>query len=211
MEKIDVLVEQLAHDAAPVRPAPSPFKLSLSWLLGAALYLVISLAVSGVRPDWLQKLQHPWLGAELLLLVLLCISTALSAAVLAFPDMHQRRWLTRVPLVLFGIFGGVMLLSWHADNPPAPLPIHSFECTLSILAAALLPALWVMYTLRHYASTHASWAGSTALLFAFSVGALWLRLHEINDSVIHVILWHYLPMIAVGWVGLSVGQKWLRW
>lgn len=211
MEKVDALVERLAQDTLPLRPAPHPYKLGLSWLLGAAAYLVISLAVSGVRPDWLQQLQHPWLQAELILLVLMCVSTALSAAVLAFPDMHQRSWLTRVPLVLFGVFGVVMLLAWHADQPPAPLPIHSFECTLSILAAALLPAAWVVYTLRRYASTHVRWAGSTALLFAFSVGALWLRLHEVNDSVMHVILWHYLPVIAVGWLGLSVGQKWLRW
>lgn len=211
MEKIDALVEQLTQDETPVQPAPHPYKLGLSWLLGAALYLMISLAVSGMRPDWLQKLQHPWLQAEIVLLVLMCVSTALSAAVLAFPDLHQRGWLTRVPLALFGVFSVVMAFSWQADKPPAPLPIHSFECTLSILAAALLPAVWVMYTLRHYASTHVRWAGSTALLFAFSVGALWLRLHEVNDSVIHVILWHYLPMIAVGWLGLSVGQKWLRW
>ena len=34
-------------------------------------------------------------------------------------------------------------------------------------------------------------AGGIALLCAFSVGALWLRLHEVNDSILHLFQWHY--------------------
>jgi len=69
----------------------------------------------------------------------------------------------------------VMFLAWQADNPPAPLPVHSFECTRSIALLSLLPAAWMFYMMRKFASTHYHWAGSIAFLFAFSVGALWER------------------------------------
>jgi hypothetical protein len=65
--------------------------------------------------------------------------------------------------------------------------------------------------MRKYASTHSYWAGSIALLFAFSVGALWLRLHEINDSILHVVEWHYLPMLGFGLAGLWLGKTLLKW
>jgi hypothetical protein len=65
--------------------------------------------------------------------------------------------------------------------------------------------------MRKFASTHYHWAGSIALLFAFSVGALWLRLHEANDSVMHVVEWHYLPMIAFGIAGWLLGKTLLKW
>jgi hypothetical protein len=65
--------------------------------------------------------------------------------------------------------------------------------------------------MRKYASTHYRLAGSVALLFSFSVGALWLRLHEMTDSIVHVIEWHYLPMLVIGIVGLWLGQRLLKW
>ena len=65
--------------------------------------------------------------------------------------------------------------------------------------------------MRKFASTHYHLAGAIALLSAFSVGALWLRLHEVNDSIVHVVEWHYLPMLAVGFIGLWLGKLLLKW
>jgi hypothetical protein len=75
----------------------------------------------------------------------------------------------------------------------------------------LLPSAWTFFSMRQFASTHYRVAGSVVLLSAFSVGALWLRLHEQTDSIIHLIEWHYLPMIAVGLIGLLLGKMLLRW
>jgi len=74
-----------------------------------------------------------------------------------------------------------------------------------------LPAAWTFYAMRKFASTHYHWAGSIALLSAFSAGALWLRLHEVNDSITHVVEWHYFPMIGIGLTGWWLGKKILKW
>ena len=89
--------------------------------------------------------------------------------------------------------------------------MHSFECTLSITLMMLLPAVWTFHSMRKNATTHYRLAGSVALLSAFSVGALWLRLHEMNDSILHVVEWHYLPMLAIGLLGLWLGKFILKW
>ena len=65
--------------------------------------------------------------------------------------------------------------------------------------------------LRRFASTHSRWTGMVALLAAFSVGALWLRLHEETDSIDHVVLWHYLPMVAISLAGWWLGRRLLKW
>jgi hypothetical protein len=119
--------------------------------------------------------------------------------------------LALVPAGMFALLWLVILLAWQADHPPAPLPVHSYQCTLSIALVALPPAVWTFVVLRRYASTHYNWAGSIAVLSAFSLGALWLRLHEVNNSIRHVIEWHYLPMIAAGMVGVWLGKRVLRW
>ena len=211
MRDVEQLVADLADNAGPVKPAPHPYVLSLKWIIAAAGYLVVSLALSGLRPDLAQALQQPWFIAELVVLLLIFIAGSLGAALLSFPDMYQKRRLALAPLWMFALFVLLMLFAWRADSPPAPLPEHSLLCTTCIVLLALLPAAWTFYTMRKFASTHCRWAGGIAVVSAFSVGALWLRLYEVNDSILHVIEWHYLPMLAFGIIGLWIGKLLLKW
>jgi hypothetical protein len=211
MENIEELINRLAQDTATVKPAPHPYMLSLQWMGWAAAYLVVSLLFSGLRPDLAAKLHEPLFVAELAALAGIFVATSLSASLLSFPDMHQLRRVAFAPVIAFVLFVAVMFIAWQADNPPAPLPIHSFECTMGITLVSLLPAAWMFYVMRKFASTHSLLAGCCALLFAFSIGAIWLRLYELNDSIMHVIEWHYLPMIAFGMAGMWLGKVILKW
>ncbi len=211
MKDIEQLVAELADGAAAVRPATHPYWLGLKWMGAAAVYLAVSLAISGLRPDLARALHQPWYIAEIIALLLIFVTTTFSAALLAFPDLHQKRGLAYSPAAIFVLFLLVMLSAWRADDPPAPLPVHSYMCTFSIILVSLLPMAWTLFAMRKFASTHYQLAGAIALLSAFSVGALWLRLHEVNDSVVHVIEWHYLPMLVFGLAGLWLGKLLLKW
>ncbi|CAG4884083.1 conserved membrane protein of unknown function [Georgfuchsia toluolica] len=211
MRDFDQLVAELAGDATTVKPAPHPYLLSLKWIVVAAVYLALSLLLSGLRPDLAQALRQPWFSAEIVALLLIFIATSVDAALLAFPDLHQKRGLAFLPLWVFALFVLVLAFAWRADSPPAPPPEHTFQCTIGIVLLALLPAAWMFLVMRKVASTHGLWAGSIAALSAFSVGALWLRLHEANNSIVHVVEWHYLPMLACGLIGLWLGKLLLKW
>lgn len=211
MKKINKLIVRLAHHAPAVQPAPHPFVLSFGWVVVAAFYLAISLMISGARPVMLLALQNTWFAAEIAALLALFISTSVSAALLSYPDLYQMRRIAFAPIMTFALFVLVIFLAWQADYPPAPLPEHSVECTLSIAVFAMLPTVWMFYVMRKFASTHLYLAGGTALLFAFSVGALWLRLYEQNNSITHVIQWHYLPMLGFGLIGMWLGKVVLKW
>lgn len=211
MENLEQLIETLSKDVAPVKPALHPFLLSLKWLAVALAYLAISLAISGLRPDLQHQFHQPGFVAEITTLIGILITTALSAAVLAFPDLHRKRGISFAPVWAFLLFLLVMGFALHADNPPAPLPVSGFECTLGILMFSLLPTIGIFYAMRRFAGTHPQLSGIVAVLFAFSTGALWLRLYEPTDSIIHVIEWHYLPMIAVGALGWWLGKTLLKW
>ena len=211
MDVTEKLIERIVQDATPVKAAGHPFVLSAKWLGGMLAYLAISVAVLHVRPDLMIKLQSPLFMAEIGLLACIMITTAVSAALLVFPDMHQKRWLAFAPGLMAVFFVSVIFLAWQADSPAAPPPVHNLKCTLSIAMLALLPALWMFYLMRNFASTHPYSAGSIALLSAFSMGALSLRLTEPTDSIMHVVQWHYLPMVAAGVVGLWLGKKFLKW
>jgi hypothetical protein len=211
MKDIEQLVDRLSSEATTIRTAPAPWMLSLRWSGAALAYLLVALSASGLRPDLAQAMQQPLYAAELLLLLLILFATTLGSALFAFPDQHQQRWLAHIANGLFALFILLLILAWRADVPPAPFPVHSFECTLDITLISLIPAALAFFVLRGYASTQPHRAGSYALLAAFSVGAIWLRLYEVNDSILHVVQWHYLPMVGVGSLGWFAGKKLLKW
>jgi hypothetical protein len=211
MGNVDELITALARDTTAVKPLRHPFLLSLEWMLAAAFYLGLSLLISGTRHDLLACLQRPYYSAEIAALLIILLCTSLSGALLSYPDMYQKRAIALAPIGAFTLFLALMLFAWHADSPPSPLPRHSFECTLSITALSLLPAAGTFFAMRKRATTHTRSAGGVAFLFAFSIGALWLRLHEQSDSVIHVMEWHYLPMIGFGCIGMFLGKVILKW
>lgn len=211
MKDIESLIGQLAQEGGAVKPALHPLKLGLQWMALSAAYLLVLLLVSGVRNELAVAFENPWFAIEVALLVAMYIATSVSAALLSFPDVYQMRRAVWMPLAVFGVFACVLFMAWRGDVPPAPLPIHGIECTLAILMVALLPGAGLLYAMRQLASTHYQSAGSIALLHAFSVGALWLRLQENNDSILHVLQWHYLPMIGFGILGLWVGKLILKW
>lgn len=82
---------------------------------------------------------------------------------------------------------------------------------MGITMLSPLPVAWVLYFMRKFASTHYHLAGCCELFFAFSIGAILLRLYEVNDSIVLAIQWHYLHMIAFGVAASWLGEIILKW
>ena len=211
MDAMEKHIASLVADAGQLPSAPSPQLLWLKWMGVAVAYIALSLLVLGVRPDLLAELHSGLFVAEIVMLIAVVATTALSATLLAYPDMYQHRRLVLAPIAMFVLFIGVIVLAWQADNPPAPPPVHSFECSLTIAVLALLPAAWMFYSMRKLASTHRRSAGMVVMLAAFSIGAITLRLSEQTNSILHVIEWHYVPMIGVALLGVWLGKMLLKW
>src|ERR1019366_3811441 len=90
MGNIEELIDKLAQDTAAVKPAPHPYMLSLKWMGGAVAYLLLSLMLSGLRPDLMLKLHEPWYAAEIAALVGIFVATSISAALLSFRSEERR-------------------------------------------------------------------------------------------------------------------------
>ncbi len=211
MATIDELISTLSAEPGAVRRVRGPWQLCGMWLALSLAYVAVLVAVFGIRPDIAARLMAPMYMAELGMLVLIIASTALSVLVLSYPDMRQSPGLVCMPLVPLAGFVALLLASLWGQVPPAPLPPHGMECLICISLFSLVPAMGLMAYLRTQASTHYFTSGAVALVNAFSIGCLALRMVEPTDSALHLIQWHYLPMIASAIIGLAAGRIVLKW
>ncbi len=211
MKDMESFIDELS--ARPCHRNCGLAQLFFTWMGGAALYIAAVLFLYLTpRPDLLGKLlsDRPF-EIEILSLIAIIFSTALAACAAAYPDAQQKRFVFFLPLLSFAIFIWTMFLAWLTSAPP-PLPAwHEMNCTLCITLLSLPPALFLAWQIRRMASVRPRLAAVNALLAAFAIGALALRLSEPTNSIPHLAQFHYLPMLAVAAIGVLIGQKLFRW
>lgn len=208
---VNSLIEQLAEEAAPIRPSSHAYQQCVKWLAGFTVYVGALLFFFLPRPDLVAKFASPFFVLEILSLVAMVATTSLSAALLSFPDLMQKRRLAFAPLLSFAAFVVALATEYVADRPRSPEPEHEMLCTLCITLFSLLPAIWLFHTLRKAATVHAGIAGYIATLCAFSIGSLTLRLSEQTDSISHLLHFHYIPMLLMSFAGIALGRRLLKW
>jgi hypothetical protein len=183
-----------------------------------ALLLCYMLAVQGllgVRADLAVQFGRWPFVAEITLLLMLLVVSMVASVLAAYPDAYQRpRWLT-LPYAMLGILLTFLAFQFAMPEDPRmlapPLGLPGMECTLCIASVAFLPSLVIFTLLRQGASVHPWRAGTFAVLTASALGCLTLRLSEMNDSLAHLVVWHYLPTVVFAALGGVIGKYLLKW
>jgi len=211
----EMLIASLSQQATPVTALRSP----LYWgRLAVGVLAVYGLAVQyflGLRPDLLLQFTRPLFALEIALLTLLTLTSIIAAILAMYPDAYQKPVLLKLP---YGVFAGLavlmttqLLLPQDAAMVMPPLGAHAMECALCIGAVALVPSALLFTIIRKGASVQRLNSGFFAVLAASGVGCLTLRLAEMNDSIVHLLQWHYVPTLLFAAVGALLGKLLLRW
>lgn len=209
LHNTEQFIEALSKEIKPSKTT-KVLPIFLRWLSVCVVYIVVMLYIFGLRSDLSLKFSEPLFVAEITILALMVVAMAVGATILSFPDMLQKKWIllfTPISVVAFII---TLFLAYLGSTSEVS-PLHGIECLLCISMFSLLPAVWLFILLKKQASTHQQLLGSVAMLAATSLGALSLRLSEKTDSVTHLLLWHYLPMIGFALLGAWLGKKFLKW
>jgi hypothetical protein len=139
---------------------------------------------------------------------------------LAYPDLKQKKHVITIPMTLcvcLVLLGAIQLIA--LPTPTEVLPEvaqflalnHTIECTLAIALVSALPGILLFALVRRGASVKPGLAGSYIVMASASFGALTLRLAESNDSLAHLLCWHYLPVVVVFFIGAELGKRLFKW
>ncbi len=209
--KTENIIESLVSDNS-VKNRYSPLKILLKWVLLSAAYIFILLEFLGYRADLNILIKDPNYLIELSSLVLMIFFSALAFSYLAVPDYKQNAFSIIAPVIPVGFLIGTLIFLYF--YPPS-LNHDSHEgmmCLACISLSSLLPAAFLFYEIRKYAApTKLGLIGYMCLLYSASLGSFALRLSEPTNSIIHLIMYHYLPLFVIAGVGSIISRKLLRW
>lgn len=212
MSNIETLITRLSNEATPVRPLQAPAFWSCQLLIVLGVYGFITQFLLGIRHDVFERLAQPLFALEILLLLALTASSLMAALLAIYPDNHQKHRLVSLPYLLFGALVALLLAELvQSSEIPVRAGEHSLECALCIASLAVMPSAFLFVILRRGATIHPLKAGSFAVLAASALGCLTLRLSEANDSLSHLLTWHYAPTLCFAALGAWIGRAVLKW
>jgi hypothetical protein len=211
--KTDDLIEILAVEAGPVRPARPGARVALAAAAGAATALALMLIMLGWSP--LPDVQaQPWFWVKAGYAAALASSAALLVLRLARPGAQ---WRTVAPAI--AVIVSVMLLLGLLEllQLPKEQRLGAWRgptwtvCSLRILLLSAPITLLVLAAVRTLAPTDPTRAGAAAGVLAGSLAAGVYALHCPGHGLAFVALWYSIGITLAAASGAMAGRIVLRW
>ena len=210
MTSTDLLIDQLADSATPVRPVRE--RAGRLGALGAAIVTIVAvIGLYGLRPQLFGATGDSMTWVLLGLLALLALAAGSTAIRMAQPAVGASGggapWLLGAVLV----FPGIALIETLAGRGDGTEPALGIECLSYGIAASLLTAVVLVTHLRRGAPVLPHRAGLLAGLAAGAVGSFAITLECAGTTFAHLAFWHVAIVVAWAAAGRTVLGRLLRW
>jgi hypothetical protein len=208
----DELVDRLTIDLAPVMRPWSPWARLACWV-GLALGTVAAAAVVGLRDDLAVQIERP---GYLTTIAVLLAGAGLAATAAFLVAVPGRIALREADAIGAGLLALAVAAAPLGDRVPATsttaFVFEGLRCTVCIAAFGLLPWLVLFRALRRSAPLDGRTAGLCAGAAACLVGAAAVRVACPVDDMIHLAIWHAVPVVVWTFVSARLGGALLgRW
>lgn len=202
------LIAVLAANLTPVRRLRPPVVRAGSWLLLAALVLVLLGIARGPRPDLLGHLENVSFATGLAGSLLTGILAAVAAFMVSLPDRSRRWLLLPVPALLVWIstIGYQCLTNWVAMTPEGMRLGETAKCFATLVLTSLPLSLAMLAMLRHAASLRPTPVILSGSLAVAGITATALSLFHPLDATVMILAFNLgaaLLIIGIG-AGLSL-------
>ena len=214
MESND-FIKRLSLGLKPIRPLPRPRVRFVYWLSASVFATGATLFYLGVRSDIKDAMSDWEFIIQNSLLLLMSVMAALGAFIMSVPGERQSKHRWYVPLILGGVLATILVVStcegYNQGNMRAWFPGSGFSCLVSMAILSAFPGTLLFVMLRRAAPLQLSVSGCCAFLAVTSMASLSANIHCAGNVPMHILVWHFLPVLAMALVGGWLGRWLLRW
>ncbi len=204
----DELIAALVSDLRPVRPLANPTRRAVRFGAVACGAVGAAVSLAGARQDLAARLRDAaFLGETALLLASFGAATwsALASCVPGAAWRGTRSWL----MAALGAWLA-LIAARYALQPNVTAIGVGLACVRRMLLFGIVPACVLMLMLRRAAPLERGTSGFLACLSAGSLAVLGTRLLCAKEDALHVLFFHFTPLVALAVSGSLLGRRWLR-
>jgi hypothetical protein len=206
--RTETLIHQLATEVPPVKPVWSPVARFVLWFLAAAVIIGLLVGLTGIRPDLGVAFTRPTFISRVLFMLGVAGASVFFAFKLSVPD-EKKRWLEAMPAIM--VSAGLALFAYlffESDNFSRP---YNYYCIRNVLAFSIPSSVLLYLMLEKAAPMRRRTVGMLAALGSTALSSLGTQLVCRNESPLHILVSHVLPVLAACLVGVFIGALVFKW
>lgn len=203
----EALIRELVEHVQPVRPVARPLVRFAAWAAVAAAWMAAAVAVLGVRGDLATAARAPAFVAQLIVPWAVGLFATAAAFGASVPGRGSRWWTV---MLLAAVMALVVLA---IGGPLAAGPGHvgvGGRCIRNLILLGVPPGVLLCLSLRKAAPLDRGTVGVLAVLGAAALAQAGTRFLCHQDGALHILVWHYAFVFALGAAGLVVGRALFR-
>lgn len=205
------LIKKLSQDKTAVMKMDSVSAYTLKWLLFSLCFFLPCLFFLPWRPDISVMMGVSGFVIESLIWLVLSLFSAYAFYESLYPETDSKKYL----LGIGGLFLIAVLLSQVIPNETGNLShemnFYQGRCGIIISLFSLVQCPLLFAWARKGAPTSPGVSGIFAAVSTAALGVLLMQVVCGHANRIHLILWHFMPLVLLCSLSFYVSKKVLRW
>lgn len=212
--KENELIKNLSSGLKPFKATDDLSIYILKWIAYTSVIFILCYIFLPARSDLLGQAQTVRFNIENGLWLMSALFSGIAFYYSCFPQ--KMSWKTWLPSVIS--LGTLFVLVLSSFNPVGvehefhnELSLWRGRCGFITFIISIIHSGFLGNWARKAAPRDGSSAGFWAALSGSSIGCLFMQAVCAHHNTLHLMLWHFLPMVVICFIGHWVGRTLLRW
>lgn len=205
------LINELVSNHSKIDPIASIKMRFFKWILICGLCLGAGISMLGLREDWTTLFASPILLIQNFFILAGIFVAGIFAIKLSVPDTTNKKSGISLLYILAGLWTLILFsigLLNHASLDE--LSKFGFGCIRDIVIIGIIPGVTLFAYIRQGVVLEQKLAGVMSMIAAFGIGAFGVQYTCHNDGALHILVWHFLPILILGGTGVMIGKKFIK-
>ena len=209
----ETFILQIVEKTQPVRPFSQRGSWVRLWFIISLFIVGLGAGVLGLRPDLISQFHSFDFVFESIVLLFLSITTVYTAFRICIPGKRQRQFYIFILLLALWSFSLFvkLFIEFNQRGMMALQTDTGWSCIWVMLGLSIIPSVMIYFLIRTGTTVYPLLTGILVALAGASLGSLGVQFTCSASAPMHLILWHFLPLLGVGITMGILGYRLFRW
>jgi hypothetical protein len=208
------LIQNLSQNLKPFKSADNLNTYLLKWMGYSLVILILAYFSLPIRHDFMTEIETIRYNVENILWFFASLSSGVAFYFSCFPQkMKSTLWIPAtlsITLLFLIILTGINPQNMHQEFEQE-MSLWRGRCGFITFFVSMIHSGFLGHWASKAAPRDAGEAGFWAALSGSAMGCLFMQFVCAHHNTLHLMLWHFMPLVVICYLGQRLGKSLLRW